>query len=81
MNSKNNPQGFVLAPIMLFMFISLIIIIIGSKELHQAVLMHQLKLRKNCADFSNQLNKAGEVRAIQCPPCLAVMGCYHADNS
>ncbi|NLW04997.1 MAG: hypothetical protein GX029_07215 [Pseudomonadaceae bacterium] len=68
-------QGFVLVPIIILMTISLLIILTGSKELHQAVLMHQLKMRKNCLYLAQQLDKENAPNYSHCPPCLKVSGC------
>lgn len=66
-------QGFMLVPLLLFLVISLLMILAGSKELHQAVLMHHLKMHKDCLYLHTQLNsvEAGNL----CPPCPKAAGC------
>lgn len=75
MNIKINSKGFVLLPIIILMLISLLMIITASKELHQAVLMHQLKLHKNCVFVADQLKQDQPANYSHCPPCLKITGC------
>lgn len=82
MKNKNNRrfaaisnQGFVLAPIVILMLISLLMILTGSKELHQALLMHQLKLHQNCIFVADQIKEDQPANYSHCPPCLEATGC------
>lgn len=67
-------QGFILVPVIMLMLISLLIILVGSRELHQAVLMHHLKLYQDCTQLERQL----ELKANKsfCPACSKAVGCY-----
>ncbi|GLR65134.1 hypothetical protein [Marinospirillum insulare] len=68
-------QGFTLVPVIFLLTISLLIILTGSKELHQTVLMHQLKMRQDCVLLVKQLNKSGSLDFSYCPPCNLALGC------
>jgi len=76
-NLKNFDKGFVLTPVILLLTLSLLVILVGSKELYQSVLMHQLKLHQDCILLVNQLSKTKPSNYDLCPPCNKNMGCLN----
>lgn len=74
-DTVNFNQGLVLVPVIILMLVSLLMILVGSKELHQAVLMHQLKLHQDCVLLVKQLSKTKPSNYDLCPPCNKNMGC------
>ncbi len=74
-NQKTFNAGFVLTPVILLLVISLLVILVGSKELYQSVLMHQLKLHQDCVLLVKQLSKTKPSNYDLCPPCNKNMGC------
>ncbi len=74
--AKDN-QGFVLVPVIVLMLISLLMILIGGRELHQAVLMHHLKLYQDCTRLEVQLElSSSSTNKSFCPICPKAAGCY-----
>jgi len=68
-------QGVVLFPIIILILISLLIILTGSRELHQTFLMHQLKLHQDCIFVAKQIKQDDEPDFSHCPPCPEAAGC------
>ncbi|WP_027848177.1 hypothetical protein [Marinospirillum minutulum] len=74
--AKDN-QGFVLVPVIVLMLISLLMILIGGRELQQAVLIHHLKLYQDCTRLEIQLDlKASQTNKSFCQVCSKAVGCY-----
>lgn len=73
-NLKVKNSGFVLVPVIMLMLVSLLMILTASKELRQAVLMHQLKLQQDCLYLESQL-KIEYPNPSFCPPCSKAVGC------
>lgn len=71
---KNYSQGFILVPILILTFTSLLIIANGSNELHKTVLMHKLHLYKNCIDLTEQFEPP--LDKSHCPTCPLPLACY-----
>lgn len=75
--TKKTNQGFVLVPVIMLMLISLLMILAGSRELHQAVLIHNLKLYQDCTRLEKQLElKTSSTDKSFCPVCSKAVGCY-----
>lgn len=72
-SNKNKSTGFILAPVLILMLISLLIIITGSKELRETVLMHKLQLYKNCISLTEEFEPALE--KSYCPACPLPLAC------
>lgn len=70
---KKHQQGFLLMPVFILMLISFLIIITGSKELHQTVLMHKLQLYKSCISLTEQFEPA--LDKSSCPACPLALAC------
>lgn len=72
-SNKNQSTGFILTPVLILMLVSLMIIITGSKELHQTVLMHKLQLYKSCISLTEEFEPA--LDKGHCPACPLPLAC------
>lgn len=74
-----NPQGgFLLAPLLVLMFLTLLLIQLGTADLSRSLVMHQLKLHQDCMTLLQDLNRSGGVESFSsndCPVCPLPTSC------
>lgn len=71
-------RGFLLAPVLVFMFLALLLIQLGTADLSRSLVMHQLKLHQDCITLLQDLNHSGGVESFSaddCPTCPLPRGC------
>lgn len=69
-------RGFLLVPVLVFLFLTLLLIQLGTADLSRSLVMHQLKLRQDCITLLQELN--GRVESFSredCPACPLPNGC------
>lgn len=64
--------GFLLLPLLVFIFLTLLLITLASQDLSRSYLSHQFQLYQNCQTLLQQLD-SNKVEA--CPPCPLEQAC------
>jgi hypothetical protein len=73
-----NQRGFLLVPVLIFIFLTLLLIQLGTADLSRSLVMHQLKLHQDCITLLQDLNRIGGTESFStndCPVCPLPRGC------